>query len=150
MEYLFFRLRIWFLPESSWKFHTYSHYIMHSGSHRLASYIAHVDRKYCSLFADNFWNTIVDQAIISDTGKSLKIYTMYLEICKKQVCFSHIITENCGKFCYESFFDEFSVQSGSWENVSLWFDLVVYLMSLLALMAFINWIFARILYCLHW
>ena len=95
---------------------------MHSGSHRLASYIAHVDRKYCSLFADNFWNTIVDQAIISDTGKSLKIYTMYLEICKKQVCFSHIITENCGKLCYESFFDESSVQSGSWENIFMvWF-----------------------------
>ena len=50
---------------------------MHLGSHRLASYIAHVDRKYCSLFSDNFWNTIVDQAIISDTGKSLKIYTVY-------------------------------------------------------------------------
>ena len=106
------------------------------GSHRFASYIAHVDRKYCSLFADNFWNTIVEQAIISDTGKYLKIYTMYLKICNKQVCFSHIITETCVKLCYETFFLNFSCNLYLRKCIYLIY-FVVYLMILLSLLAFI-------------
>jgi len=37
------------------------------GAHKVANYIAHVDKTYCNLFMDSFWSSLFEQAILSDT-----------------------------------------------------------------------------------